>query len=111
MLNSSDDWFICQKEDSDRIISYYGYDLNGTYIYNGERCYDRATKKHSYVITWTSLVYLLKEADPELKQIWEENSDEYEIYAIRLMKTRLKEGFYQIDMQGNESTPKKKKST
>ncbi|MCQ2210220.1 MAG: hypothetical protein MJZ34_08010 [Paludibacteraceae bacterium] len=89
------DFMTCPKEVSDRIIAYYGLHNPGTYIYYGERLYDKETKKHHYVITWTSLSYILKDWDEEIKKLFEENSSEFEIYATKLLKKRVKEGFYE----------------
>lgn len=84
----------CPKDISDKIIAYYGLHNPGTYIYHGERLYDKETKKHYYVISWPSLLYILKDWDEEIKKLWEENSSEFEIHATRLLLKRVKEGFY-----------------
>lgn len=88
------DFMTCPKDVSDKIIAYYGLANPGTYIYNGERIYDRKTKKHNYVITWPSLSFILKDWDEEILNLWKENNSEFEIYAIKLLKKRVKEGFY-----------------
>lgn len=89
------DFMTCPKDVSDKIIAYYGLANPGTYIYHGERIYDKKTKKHDYLITWPSLSYVLKDWDDELFKLWKENNSEYEIYAIKLLKKRVKEGFYE----------------
>lgn len=89
------DLITCPKEVSDKIIAYYGLDNPGTYIYYGERLYDKETKKHHYLITWASLLYILKDWDEEINNLWKENSSEFEIYAIKLLNKRIKEGFYE----------------
>lgn len=77
-----------------KIIAYYGLANPGTYIYHGERTYDKKTKKHDYLITWFSLSYVLKDWDEEILNLWKENNSEFEIHAIKLLKKRVKEGFY-----------------
>lgn len=88
------DFLTCPKDVSDKIIAYYGLHNPGTYIYHGERLYDKETKKHHYVISWPSLSYILKDWDEEIKKLWNEHNSEFEIYAIKLLKTRIAEGFY-----------------
>lgn len=88
------DFITCPKEVSDKIIAYYGLDNPGTYIYHGERIYDKETKKHNYLITWFSLSFILKNWDEEIKKLWYEHSSEFEFYATKLLKKRVKEGFY-----------------
>lgn len=89
------DFITCPKEVSDKIIAYYGLDNPGTYIYHGERIYDKTTKKHDYLITWPSLAYILKIWDVEIKNLWYGHNSEFEIYATKLLKKRVKEGFYE----------------
>lgn len=88
------DFMTCPKEVSDKIIAYYGLHNPGTYIYHGERLYDKETKKHYYLITWPSLAFVVKDWDDELNKLWKENNSEYEFYAVKLLKKRVKEGFY-----------------
>jgi len=88
------DFLTCPKDVSDKIIAYYGLHNPGTYIYHGERLYDKEIKKHHYVISWPSLLYILKDWDEEIKKLWNEHNSEFEIYAIKLLKTRIAEGFY-----------------
>lgn len=89
------DYITCPKEVSDKIIAYYDLANPGTYIYHGERLYDKETKKHHYLITWPSLSYILKDWDEEINNLWKENNSEFEIYATKLLKKRVKEGFYE----------------
>lgn len=89
------DFITCPKEVSDKIIAYYDLANPWTYIYHGERIYDKETKKHHYLITWPSLSYILKDWDEEINNLWKENNSEFEIYATKLLKNRVKEGFYE----------------
>lgn len=89
----------CPKDVSDKIIAYYGLHNPGTYIYHGAKCYDKQTKTHYYEISWMSLIWVIKPFDAELQRMYTEylqkdDSMEFDIVATRLLKNRIKEGYY-----------------
>lgn len=98
------DFITCPKEVSDKIIAYYGLNNPGTYIYHGERIYDKETKKHYYLITWLSLIWAIKPFDAELNRMYtwylqKDDSMEFDIVATKLLKKRVREGFYKKEIK------------